>query len=223
MTTCGIDLDIWRKASEHGKPYVRKKQVKMKGYFDAKVQESHLDQGTSCIELTTQATRKTQEGWDQSGKDPTRLRKHLEKEHTSCVTWMGVSSARGPHVELSANLRNAIFSKVLTGSVHEDWTKIGTAVAPRPGLRSNQAGAQRPRWHAHARLNSAIFTLWVPVRKALFQQPFFIPVPPPLRLTTSQVTSHKIPKDCLTSAIPTVLIGSQGANHGYCATYALQS
>ncbi|GKB26033.1 hypothetical protein Tco_0865434 [Tanacetum coccineum] len=84
----------------------------MKETTTLKFEESHLDQETSCIVLTTQATRKTQESWDQSGKDPTRLRKHLEKEHTSCATWMGVSCpARG----ISAISRNAIFSEVLTG------------------------------------------------------------------------------------------------------------
>ncbi|GJV86268.1 reverse transcriptase domain-containing protein [Tanacetum coccineum] len=107
-----IDLDILEERREQAAIREEKAKLKMKGYYDAKFEESHLDQGTSCIVLTTRVTRKTQESWDQSGKDPTRLRKHLEKEHTSCATWMGVSCpARG----ISATSRNAIFSEVLTG------------------------------------------------------------------------------------------------------------
>ncbi|GJS81460.1 reverse transcriptase domain-containing protein [Tanacetum coccineum] len=45
-------------------------------------------------------------------KGPSRLRKHLEKEHTSCVTWRGVSC---PARELSAISRNAIFRKCSLG------------------------------------------------------------------------------------------------------------
>ncbi|GKA33807.1 reverse transcriptase domain-containing protein [Tanacetum coccineum] len=106
--------DNWRTARTTA---IREEKAKlqMKGYYDVKVRGVSFRQETSCIVLTTQATRKTQESWDQSGKDPTRLRKHLEKEHTSCVTWTGVSCpARG----ISAILRNAIFREVLTGSAH---------------------------------------------------------------------------------------------------------
>ncbi|GJV80173.1 reverse transcriptase domain-containing protein [Tanacetum coccineum] len=106
--------DNWRTARTTA---IREEKAKlqMKGYYDAKVRGVSFRQETSCFVLTTQATRKTQERWDQSGKDPTRLQKHLEKEHTSCVTWTGVSCpARG----ISAISRNAIFREVLTGSAH---------------------------------------------------------------------------------------------------------
>ncbi|GJX30699.1 reverse transcriptase domain-containing protein [Tanacetum coccineum] len=71
------------RSAETSKPY-REEKAKFKNEWDTmtlKFEESHLDQETSCIALTTQSTRKTQESWDQSGKDPTRLQKHLEKEH----------------------------------------------------------------------------------------------------------------------------------------------
>ncbi|GJS11674.1 hypothetical protein Tco_0368470 [Tanacetum coccineum] len=85
----------------------------------------HLDQETSCILLRRYKPREDQESWDQSGKDPTRLRKHLEKEHISCVTWMGVSCpARG----ISA-ISNAIFREVLTrpyaGGMHLITSSMG--------------------------------------------------------------------------------------------------
>ncbi|GKE40421.1 hypothetical protein Tco_1463826 [Tanacetum coccineum] len=104
----------------------------------------------------TQATWKTQESWDQSGKDPTRLRKHSEKEHTSCVTWMGVSCpARG----ISAISRNATFSEPYgvglsknslqrepPSQVRKDQdvtglAKIEPVVATHPALKVVQAGS----------------------------------------------------------------------------------
>ncbi|GJZ04749.1 reverse transcriptase domain-containing protein [Tanacetum coccineum] len=101
-----IDLDILEERREQAAIREEKAKLKMKGYLLPKSSESHLDQGTSCIVLTTQATQKTQESWDQSGKDPTRLRKHLEKDATSCRDLMGVEfPARGiSAISINANL-----------------------------------------------------------------------------------------------------------------------
>ncbi|GJY31435.1 reverse transcriptase domain-containing protein [Tanacetum coccineum] len=106
---CDNPFKDWR---EQAAIREEKAKLKMKAYYDAKVRGVSFRPGDFVYRANDASHAEDTGSWGPSGKDPTRLRKHLEKERTSCVTWMGMSCpARG----ISAISRNAIFSEVLTG------------------------------------------------------------------------------------------------------------
>ncbi|GJU07092.1 hypothetical protein Tco_1123522 [Tanacetum coccineum] len=74
-----IDVDIWMKGANK-LPYVRKKQVtNNRDTMTAKVRGVSLARRHVYFMLTTPATRKDQESWDQSGKGPYEVTEALGK------------------------------------------------------------------------------------------------------------------------------------------------
>ncbi|GJR55170.1 reverse transcriptase domain-containing protein [Tanacetum coccineum] len=107
-----IDLDILEERREQAAIREEKAKLKMKAYYDAKVRGVSFRPGDFVYRANdashAEDTGKLGPKWE----GPYEVTEDLEKERTSCVTWMGVSCpARG----ISAISRNAIFSEVLTG------------------------------------------------------------------------------------------------------------
>ncbi|GJW48414.1 hypothetical protein Tco_0080060 [Tanacetum coccineum] len=99
--------------AEIGMPTIRTAEVNIATNDDERRYD--LDSWRLHVWATSQATRKTQESWDQSGKGPYEVTGRLGKgAYKRCMEGSEVA----PHVDILQSKDNAIFREVLTRSAH---------------------------------------------------------------------------------------------------------